>query len=207
MRLSEAKQEFNRSSFYKGNSYKDYITQGEFTKVFSIETSGVSLLDAGRLIAYAPLVGTTEKFSFQDFGYDNLISPKIPQGIAKIGTVCQVWTYNESLQRFEVTTYKFVSRVVYARANQADTNLISRLNSIAETIGVSDPFGFWLEIRSSSYATVIASEETALTEEDIEQLSKMGRKSSILPLLITGAGLVTGNPVLSIGGLLLRFVK
>jgi len=213
----------NKFPFYAGDRWQDYISDGGLVK--EIDTSGFfgSLAAAGSFLLSQPagtlfVAGSQTAVEQIPRNYYAGSPTDIPQGFYKINTRLQV--IKPDYKDGTITRYTFrLRRLRDALAEDYNPKLVQAAEDLQNFVLQFLPFIDPLELNELGIWVQTVQETTLLTDASQPRGTAAptgtatgtdstdgNRAGELLPLLVSGAGIVTGSPLLIGAGFLLRFI-
>ena len=223
---------FSDSRDFKGTDFKNYITPAFFRGDMP-KWQGLIVRD--QLRANGELYALN-KPAFYDMAIKNFqVSPVIPEGIYKNRTRALVyfWKDGEQItkeyflvsmdqlqpqQISEQIQESIFSEIVQMSQNFWGSELLNtvtlgiggfiadKLQLLKNEIDGVDIYGVWVEGATVSQPIDIVTADTTKTQSKTTDIVKQ-QQNSLLPWIVSGLGVVSGQPIIIGAGLLLRFLE
>lgn len=206
------------SPFYAGDDWRDYVTSGGLVE--SIESSSgfsESLKQLRALLLNQPpntllTYGITTALPQVENSFYSGSPRDLPNGFYRIGTTFRLVLPNYDNGTLSRYTFQLIPMSIYL-SNQTDPRLIEAANEFIRFVEDIMPFdifdfisfdelGYWA-LRATETVPLEAKGTTRGALDDIRAGAEADT-GNVLPLLLAGGGLVTGQLWLSALGLFLR---
>lgn len=209
--------------FYQGDEWRDYISEGRLVKEVQTEGFGKNISQALAFLASQPsgtlfVKGADSAIAQIPRSYYAGSPDDLPTGFYKVNT--RLTIVKPDYQEGTVTRYTFrLRKLKDVLKTTYDPRLVNAVEDLQDFILTFIPFIDPLELDELGIWVLMVSESTvlkavdpnrggALDNMDLPQEdSGQGPQTNLLPIVISGAGLLTGSPLLIGAGLLYRIYE
>ena len=203
------------SAWYRGDRWQDYIDRGGLVKAVDMNSTWQSL---NALLLNQPqgalfVNSDTTAVAQINRNYYAGSPTDIPTGFYKIGTRFRVVKPDYKANTLSQYTFELV-RATDALKDDYNPKLIDAVEDLEQFIISKIPYidpmelrevGVWkLRVTETGPLEPVRTGGSAFVDQSESTTDEASTRRNILPLLVSGAGLLTGNPLLIGSGLLLR---
>lgn len=203
------------SAWYRGDRWQDYVDRGGLVKAVDMDSTWQSL---NALLLNQPqgalfVRGADSALAQINRNYYEGSPTDIPTGFYKIGTRLRVVKPDYKANTLSQYTFELV-RATDALKGEYPPKIVDALEDLQDWINafvpVIDPLelkevGIWkLRVTETGPLQPVRTGGSAFVDQTVSPTDKKEASPNILPLLVSGAGFLTGNPLLIGAGLYLR---
>ena len=203
------------SAWYRGDRWQDYVDRGGLVKAVDMNSTWQSL---NALLLNQPqgalfVNSDTTAVAQINRNYYAGSPTDIPTGFYKIGTRFRVVKPDYKANTLSQYTFELV-RATDALKDDYNPKLIDAVEDLEQFIISKIPYidpmelrevGIWkLRVTETGPLQPVRTGGSAFVDQTESTTDEASTNRNLLPLLVSGAGLLTGNPLLIGSGLLLR---
>ena len=203
------------SAWYRGDRWQDYVDRGGLVKAVDMDSTWQSL---NALLLNQPqgalfVNSDTTAVAQINRNYYAGSPTDIPTGFYKIGTRFRVVKPDYKANTLSQYTFELV-RATDALKDDYNPKLIDAVEDLEQFIISKIPYidpmelrevGVWkLRVTETGPLEPVRTGGSAFVDQSESTTDEASTRRNLLPLLVSGAGLLTGNPLLIGSGLLLR---